>query len=500
VSEKRNGMAERTLAGLAWTSLAVGAQAAMQLVALILLARLLPPSSFGVFAAALVVIGFCAIFSDLGVGPAIVQRLKLEARHIRTGFTLSLLFSLAAAGVIWWVAPLIAHFFYIPDLANLVRVISIGLPLQGVSTVAQSMAQRDLRFGWLAVVDASAFTAGFVLIAPALAWIGYDVWSLAGAYLAQQSLRAVMLLMGQPHLKRPLLEWSATKELLYFGGGSSLARVGNFLAIQGDNLVVGRFLGPQALGLYSHAYQLMAAPAVLFGQVLDRVLFPTMALVQLETRRLARAYRSGISVCALVMLPASIIVTIIADEIVLALLGSAWSGVATPLRILALGMLFRTSYKMSDSLVRATGAVYSRAWRQAIFASAVIISTTIGQFWGIGGVATGVFTALGLNFALMAQLSLRLAAMSWTEFGRAHVPGLVLAIVLGFCTWVLADWSRAQGATPVLLLVQTGLFASMLGMLLCWLMPNFFLGENAQPILRALGTLLPLRLQRRPLG
>jgi PST family polysaccharide transporter len=478
----------------------MGAQAVMQLVALILLARLLPPSSFGVFAAALVVIGFCTIFSELGVGPAIVQRVVLEPRHIRTGFTLSLLLSFAAGSLIWLAAPLVARFFQIPELANVVRVISLGLPLQGVSVVSQSMAQRDLRFRWLAAVDASSFAAGFALVAPALAWTGYDIWALAGAYLTQQVLRALMLLKGQPHLKRPLLEWSATKELLYFGGGFTLARIGNYLAGQGDNLIVGRFLGPQVLGLYSHAYQLMAAPAILFGQVLDRVLFPTMALVQLEPRRLARAYRSGISACALVILPASIIIAIVADEIVLVLLGPVWSGVAAPLRILAIAMLFRTSYKLSDSIARATGAVYARAWRQAIFAGAVVGGSFIGQFWGLSGVALGVFGAIGLNFALMAHLSLRLTGMSWMEFGRAHLSGAVLAVMLGAGTWGMATWFRESGASPLMLLVEIALLAPTLAVLLCWLMPTFFLGQDAQPVLRALTALMPVRLQRRPLG
>ncbi|WP_445503118.1 lipopolysaccharide biosynthesis protein [Microvirga sp. G4-2] len=500
MSDDPRSLTERTVVGLAWTSLAMGAQAVMQLTALILLARLLPPSSFGVFAAALVVIGFCTIFSELGVGPAIVQRVVLEPRHIRTGFTLSLLLSFAVGGLIWLGAPLIARFFQIPELTNVVRAISLGLPIQGMSTVALSMAQRDLRFRWLAAIDAGAFAAGFVLVAPALAWTGFDIWALAGAYLTQQALRAIVLLNGQPHLKRPLLEWNATKELLYFGGGFSLARIGNYLAGQGDNLVVGRFLGPQALGLYSHAYQLMASPAILVGQILDRVLFPTMALVQLEPRRLARAYRSGISVCALVILPASIIIVIVADEVVSVLLGPGWSGVADPLRILALGMLFRTSYKMSDSIVRATGAVYARAWRQAVFAGAVIMGSILGQFWGLSGVAVGVLAALGLNFMLMAHLSLRLAGMTWAEFSRAHLPGLVLAFVLGLGTWMLAEWFRDRHTSPVLLLVQVGFFAPTLGVLLCWLMPTFFLGENAHPILRALSAVVSLKLQRRSAG
>ena len=266
-------LTEQAIVGLVWTSMAMGAQALLQIVALILLARLLQPGQFGLFAAAMVVAGFCAIFSELGVGPAIVQRPDLEPRHIRVGFTLSLVLSVAAGCLVWLAAPAIAGFFQMPDLEPVVRVIAFGFPLQGLTVVAQSLAQRNFRFRWLALVDASAFALGYVVVAPVMTLMGYGVWALVGAYLSQQSARMAALWFGQPHAKRPLLETLAMRELLYFGGGFTLARIGNYLAGQGDNLVVGRSLGPIALGLYAHAYNLMAAPAILVGQVLDRVLF-----------------------------------------------------------------------------------------------------------------------------------------------------------------------------------------------------------------------------------
>ena len=157
-----------------------------------------------------------------------------------------------------------------------------------------------------------------------VAWYGFGAWALVGALVTQHLTRAVALLVGQPHPKWPLLERQAIADLLFFGGGFTLARVCNFLAGQVDKLIVGRFLGAQALGIYALASQLMTAPAVIFGQILDRVLFPTMALVQQEQARLARAYRSGVAACALFTIPAGLILAIIAPELVFVLLGTGW--------------------------------------------------------------------------------------------------------------------------------------------------------------------------------
>jgi O-antigen/teichoic acid export membrane protein len=498
LTDNRQGLAKLSVVGVFWTALSMGALALAELVALIVMARLLSPNDFGLYAAALVVIKFSAIFEGLGIAPAIVQRPALEERHLRVGFTLSLLLSLLIAGLVWSAAPAIADFLRLAELTPVVRGACVVFLCYGASMVAQATAQRALRFRWLASIDACAFAAGFMLVGPVLAWHGFGVWALVSALVTQHFTRMIALLIGQPHPKRPLLERRAIGELLHFGGGFTLARICNYLAGQADRLVVGRWLGAQALGIYALASQLMSAPAVIFGQVLDRVLFPTMALVQREPARLARAYRSAVAACALLVLPAGVILAIVAPEFVLVLLGAGWEGVVVPLQILALGMLFRASYKLSDSVARATGAVYARAWRQAAFAIAVTVGSLIGQFWGVAGVALGAVAALAINFLLMAQLSLRLTGMRWSDFAVAHLPGVALAGTVGAGALALVDRLRELQVSPLALLVDVALASAAAGLLSCWLLPALFLGRDGHSVLRVFLTLTPAWLRRRP--
>lgn len=496
MTSDQRGLAKLSLVGMFWTGLSMGALALAEVAALIVMARLLSPNDFGLYAAALVVIKFSAIFEGLGVAPAIVQRPALEERHLRVGFTLSLLLSLSVAALVWALAPAIADVLRLPDLPPIVRGGCLVFLCQGFYMVAQASAQRALRFRWLAGVDACAFAVGFVVAGPVLAWLGFGIWALISALVIQHFVRMVALLFGQPHAKRPLLERRAIGELLYFGGGFTLARICNYLAGQADKLVVGRWLGAETLGIYAVATQLMTAPAAIFGQILDRVLFPTMALVQQEPARLARAYRSGVAACALLVLPAGVILAIVAPELVLVLLGAGWEGVVVPLQILALGMLFRTSYKLSDSIARATGAVYARAWRQAAFAIAVTVGSLIGQLWGVAGVALGVVAAVTINFLLMAQLSLRLAGMRWSDFAMAHLPGVALAGTVGAVVLALVDRLREFQVSPLALLVDVALVSAVAGLVLCWLLPALFLGRDGRSVLRILLMLAPTRLRR----
>jgi O-antigen/teichoic acid export membrane protein len=497
VTDALRGLTRRSIVGMFWTALSMGALALAELVTLLVLARLLSADDFGLYAAALIIVKLSAILEGLGVAPAIVQRATLEDRHLRVGFTLSILFSFTIAGLVWVLAPTIAALMRLPDLAPVVRVGCAVFLCQGFAAVALASAQRALRFRWLAAIDAGAFTIGFVVVGLVLGWLGFGVWALVGALVTQHLLRMAMLLTGQRHPKAPMLEMRTVGELLYFGGGFTLARILGYLASQADKLVVGRWLGAEALGLYSLSSQFMTAPAVVFGQVLDRVLFPTMALVQKEPARLARAYRSGAAACALFALPASVIIAIVAPELVLVMLGPGWEGTVLPLQILALGMLFRTSYKLSDSGVRATGAVYARAWRQAVYVIAVLVGSLVGQRWGIGGVALGVVGALMCNFLLMAQLSLRLTGLRWSQFALAHLPGLALASVVGATVWEVTDRLREIQVSPLVLLLEIALVAGAESLLLCWFMPSLFLGRDGQSVLRVLASLAPAWLQRR---
>ena len=160
----------------------------------------------------------------------------------------------------------------------------------------------------------------------------------------------------------------------------------------------------------------------------------------------------------------------------------------------------KLSNKLSDCVARATGAVYARAWRQATFAVVVVVASLVGQFWGVGGVALGVVAAITSNFLLMAQLSLRLTGMRWSEFVVAHLPGLALAGAIAAGAWAQADWLRELQVSSLALLLGVVLVAVCEGLLLCWLLPALFLGRDGRSVLRLLADLGQTWLQRRRPG
>ncbi len=445
----KRGLTDRTISGVLWTAWGKGGHTLLNLISLMVLARLIAPQEFGTVGAALVVTEFSSIFARLGLGPAVVQRKDLEPRHVQAAFTGSLLLGLLTGLAIWLAAGQAAWYFRNDHVEPVIKALAWVFPLKGISAVAESLMLRDLRFRWLANLELATFGVGQLGVAIPLALLGFGVEALVAAVLAQALVRSGVLLWA----RRPPLglwfEWQACKDMLHFGGGFTLARLANQVALSGDNLVVGHYLGPAALGLYGRAYGLMSAPSSALGKVLDDVLFPTMAKVQDDPVRLGLAYRRGVAVIALVALPASVVMFILAPELVRVALGSKWVGATTAFQILAVGTLFRTSYKMSDSLARSTGVVYRRARRQVVYAILVFAGAYLGQRWGLSGVAAGVLGALLVNFLLMAQLSLDVCQLTWGAFWEAHRPGLVLGLLSGGAAWASAAILRDMGGRPL---------------------------------------------------
>src|SRR5699024_8282375 len=153
----------------------------------------------------------------------------------------------------------------------------------------------------------------------------------------------------QPYKIQFKFDFLSFKELIYFGGGQSLTQISAEITNEGDNFIVGRLLGADALGLYSRAYQLMVTPASLLGKVLDKVLFPVASKIQDDEKRLPYLYKEGIRLTTTLMFPGSLFLAINAESIILLLFGDQWLELTVPFQILAISLFFRSSYKIGDT-------------------------------------------------------------------------------------------------------------------------------------------------------
>jgi PST family polysaccharide transporter len=230
--------------------------------------------------------------------------------------------------------------------------------------------------------------------------------------------------------------------------------------------------------VYGRAYSLMVMPATVFGRIVNRVLFPVMAQVQDERERLAGGYERALAIVALLSLPASALLWVVAPEFIPALLGPQWTAVVLPFRLFTIGLFFRMSSKVTDACVKAAGAVYPRAVIQTGYAVMVLVAALVGQRWGVGGVAVAVSVAMGINWLMMAALGRSVTGLSWTRFLRAQTPGAVLAVLIGAVTAAAAEAARGARVGGLVVVVAGGLAAAAMVLATWWLASDRVLGPH----------------------
>lgn len=473
----------RALSGLIWTSSGTIIEVVLRIAALVTLARLLSPTEFGIFAAAALVVEFVELLSGFGIGLSLIQHPNLTAAHTGTAFTATALSGCFFASLLWSLAPGIAHLFRMDGMSPVLRVLGLALPLSAISLVANSLLLKELRFRQSVITELSSFLS-YAAVSIALALSGWEIWSLVAAYLAQKVVRITVLLSIQPHPIRPQLQIRAFKELVYFGGGVSAGYFCEYFAQQGDKLIVGRCLGASALGFYERSSNLLARLVTLFVRIWGKVLLVAMAKVQNERRDLAILYRHSVACNALVLLPLSAIFCQIAPELIGFMLGPEWTRSVVPFKILSLGMFFTAGYKISATVAHATGAIYSDAWRKAVYCALIMAGAGIGQWWGTAGVAWGVLGVLSVNYLLSAQLGLALTAMSWSSFLRAHWPGVRLTAIFSGEIQVVIMFARSLGLPYFAVVFAALLAVAATSLLMLRIVPGFFLGREGLDVFR----------------
>jgi teichuronic acid exporter len=451
----------RTVNAIGWRFATECSRLVLQLTVSVILARLLPVDAFGLLALAMIVINLVLRVSEMGISYALVQRKEITDIHIRVSFSLSVLSGIILAAAIWSAAPFAATILRSEFVVPILRLISLSVFFMNVCATGWSLLQRNLDYRTLLVVEVASYGLGYALVSVVLALLGFGVWSLAWAAVVQSFLRAALVIWAAPHPMRPSFSRIEMGQLLNFGVGMSLSRIANFAAVSGDYFVVGRWLGPVALGLYSRAYQLMTLPIYQFSSIISEVLFPAYSIVQGDKERLRRAYVSSLSLSAIVVFPALTALCIAAPEIMSGVFGPEWKGATPPLQILCFGGFFLCMYNLGDSIARAKGAVYLKFGCHTVYALCVVGFSIIGSSWGITGVAVGVVAAVAVMYMLMGKLGNHLSELSWSGFFESQLPGVIIALAVAAVALPITVLARGM-ALPQLVILSCTLIVSFL--------------------------------------
>lgn len=397
-----HSLKNKTYKGFFWIGLSTFSNTVMRLITIVVLSRFLDPREFGIVAAVQIIISFAEIFSTAGVGPALIQKNKITKKDVSTGFFLNIILGIILFMILYLLSEPISKFVGIDNPIYL-KVLSIIIIINSISIVSESLIQREMKFKSIANINIITFTI-YSIVAVVLAVLNFGVWSVILAQVAQTFVRSLLFVMKKPIFNKVELSFESAKSISYFGFGFTLSRIFNNFANQADYFVVGKFLGTSALGYYSRSYQLLMLPTNILGTIMDKVTFPLMSQLQNNKLKLGNVYTNFMLLYGILTLPIITVSILSAEELIYIFLGPNWSAVIIPFQVLIGGLFFRVGYKISDTAVRALGAVYKRLWIQVVYALAVFFGAIIGSKWGITGVAIATTFSIMLNYILMNYL------------------------------------------------------------------------------------------------
>lgn len=321
--------------GIGWTAAAQFGRQFIQFVILALLGRLLSAEEFGLLGMTTVFVGFANLFGEMGFTAALIQRQELTPRHLNSVFWLNLAGGLLMAILMVIGAPLISLLYQEPRLTPITLLIAATFPLNALGLVHRAILTREMRFRALGLAELLSVLASG-LLALWLALNQFGVWSLVWQTLAQTILTAVSLWVLTRWRPQGGLNKAAIQELWGYSSNLLGFQAFNYWSRNGDNFLVGRFLGANALGFYTRAYTTMLLPVNQVVGILGRVLFPTLAKVQNDPQRVKRIYLQTVAAIALIAFPMMLGLSIVAHNFVLVIFGAKWLPMVRTLQILSL--------------------------------------------------------------------------------------------------------------------------------------------------------------------
>ncbi|MCH8873330.1 MOP flippase family protein, partial [candidate division KSB1 bacterium] len=420
--------------GIGWSVISRLGTKSMEVVTGIILARLLSPDAFGLIAMIMIFSGFANIFREMGFGAALIQKQDTTSEHhssifwlnLATGFFLTLLFIA--------LSPVIANFYSEPLLIPVIILVSLNFLIGSVSVVQSSLLKKRLEFKRLALVElVTLLVSGAVGIT--LALLGFGVWSLAWQGVIATCSTVILIWVISDWRPAMSFKWTAIKDLLGFSMNLIGFSMLNYWARNADNLLIGRFIGTSALGIYSRAYSIMLLPLKMISRRVAQVMFPAFASIQANKKRVAKIYLRITHTIALVTFPMMIGLLTVSDHFVLAVFGNQWAGMIPILKVFCVVGMTQSIVTLNGNLYQSQGRADLQFKVGVVMGVLGVAAIVLGLRWGVKGVAYAyaIFTVL-ISYPDI-KIAASLVGLSFLKVFTNLLGVSACAAVMGIAIW-----------------------------------------------------------------
>lgn len=423
-----------TKRGLLYSYITIIVKNILQVLSIGIASRLLDPVDFGIMSIIGVFNGFVQMFSELGLTASIIQRKELTHSEISSANIFSIGMGISFTILIFLLSPLLENLFNTQGLAYYMKICSFVFIIKSVSIVHEALLRKEMKFKNLFYSDLTAFVIGNLGVYLIMAYLGFGVMSFVFNILTQAFINAIMNIYFSSFKVAFIYKWKEVKKLLNFGVPFTLGQFSMYIANQGDFVIIGKFMGPAALGFYSRSFQLMRTPVEFLGGTLSRVLFPAFSRIKDNKQALKKIFLNTVFISAVFCLPFSCLLFLEAENVIRIILGEKWGDSVLPFRILVLTLFFRVGYKFVDVIINVTGRPGLKAKFQFLYCVLIIAGAYAGTKVGLNLVTTLVSIAvvihyLIMNFIVFGELSIRVKELV-PEIKHAVLVSMAFVVLL----------------------------------------------------------------------
>lgn len=464
--EGMKDLKERTISGGFTRLSAQAATFVLRFVSLMILARLLSPSEFGLVGMVTAFTGILELCRDFGLSAATIQRETITDGQISTLFWVNLALGIILAGVMSGLSPVIAHFYHEPRLGTVTVVLALALIFNAAGVQHAALLQREMRYTALAVISVGALLAG-TTIAAIGAILGYGYWALVAMSVAIPFGNTLGFWIATRWIPGLPQRRTGVRSMLHFGGTLTVGGLVLYISSNIEKVLIGRYWGAAAIGLYGRAYQLINIPTSNLNSAAGEVAFAALSRIQNDPPRRRQYFLKGFSLVLGLTLPLTIGFEFFAPDVVSVVLGPRWTGTVPLFRWLAPTILVFAIANPLSWLLTSAGRVGRLVKMTVVIAPVMVIGYVIGLPYGPKGVACAYSVVMTLwLFPLIAWATHGMEISFWDVL-RTVWPPLGASLVAGGVAFTCSIFFGAS-MSPVwrLTLDSMALFITFIGCLM----------------------------------
>jgi O-antigen/teichoic acid export membrane protein len=361
----------------------------IQFVNSVVIARLLTPADIGIFSVSMVLVGFAQILRDFGVGEYIIQEKDLTRDRIRTAFGLALLLAWLMGLTLLLAAGPAAEFYREAGVRHVMYVLSFSFVLIPFGTITQAYLRRELEFGAIYQIKALS-TLVSAATSVCLACTGFGYLSMAWGLFASNIATIILTAYHRPAGFPMLPGLAGARRVVSFGGMVSAATMLAEINRGAPDLILGRFVGMSAVGLFGRAMGLIDMFHRVFMNSVWMVALPHFSQQRRDGHDIAAGFLKSVNYLTVIAWPFFIFLALMAYPIVRILYGSQWDASVPLVKLFCIYAVFLAPFYVAPSVLLALGQAKKHMDAQLVLVLVKVVVLVIVAPYGVDAVALAV--------------------------------------------------------------------------------------------------------------